>query len=182
MPCLAAQGQGVCALQCEQGNQGPANSTDPPDAFQALEKLLEQRISFLTVVLVMLLSSGIHVYFLLPSLSLSTLLLQQQQEIIKRLRQIPRNKPGRSSWCSDSTSVHLGFLQTAELLLTYSVLSIWGTKPQGEQWRKGKPKHGKTWTEPLKCFVFSFSLHSNSTVFCLTPLPPPLLSLVAGES
>lgn len=51
MPCLAAQGHGLCALKCQQGNQGPANSTDPPDAFQALGKLLEQRIFFLTVVL-----------------------------------------------------------------------------------------------------------------------------------
>lgn len=41
----------------------------------------------------MLLSSGIHVFFLLPSLSLNTLLLQQQQEIMKKLEQIPRNKP-----------------------------------------------------------------------------------------
>lgn len=41
----------MCALTCEQGNQGPANSTDPPDALQALGKLLEQRIFFLTVAL-----------------------------------------------------------------------------------------------------------------------------------
>lgn len=83
---------GGCS-QCEQGNQGPANFKDPTRCIPGSGQASRAKIFYPTVVL------G-HAAFLWHSrvlplrFSISTLPLQQQQQIIKKLEQIPRNKPG----------------------------------------------------------------------------------------
>lgn len=51
MPCQAVQGHGVCAHSVSRETRALLTPQIPPDAFQALGKLLEQRILVPTVLL-----------------------------------------------------------------------------------------------------------------------------------